>query len=51
MSDNYTTTYRCDNCSDEKYYYLEKGTNIRDFLEDEVCTRCRCHIIQKKRKE
>ena len=49
MGDTYPTTFRCENCGDEKYYNPQKGYNIKDFLDKKQCLKCSCYLIQYKK--
>ena len=43
----YTTTVKCENCGDERYYDIPKGDDIWRFIGADQCEKCDCEILIK----
>lgn len=49
--DSYYIDWKCDNCSDESYLEIPKGTTVEDFLKTKICDACGCNLTIKREQD
>ena len=44
----YSIEFSCQNCHFPKYYTIQTGEKVKDFLSSTICEECGCNVVEER---